>query len=85
MLLYGSKWKLNILLSVLEKINLLIENSDGESTGIKTFNLETGYNNLIEIYPDIFEPISEKYVDIQAMKTAQKKMKDFARKIIEDE
>lgn len=84
-LLYGTKWKLNILLSVLEKINLLIENSDGQSIGIKIFLRETHYENLIEIYPSIFRPTAEKKVDIQAMKSAQEELQNFAIKMIEDE
>ncbi len=84
-LLYGAKWKLNILLSILEKINLLIENSDGQSIGIKRFLQETHYDNLIEIYPNIFRSVAEKKVDIQAMKNTQEELQNFAIKMIEDE
>ncbi len=58
-LIYGDRWKLNILMNILEKINLFIENNTKEMIVFNRFVLDTAYVYLGDLNLDIYEPIME--------------------------
>jgi len=56
MLSYGLKWKINILLNILEKINNYIENTNKESDRYKRFSKDCKINLLDSLNLNITKP-----------------------------
>lgn len=79
-LAYGKQWKLNILLNVLEKINLEIEQN--EKMSHKTFQLEVMYHLLEGLDMELYSPIIDNKI---IAKDEMKKIALDLEKFIEKE
>ncbi len=85
-LIYGDKWKLNVLLNTLEKINLFIENTTSKSVVFKTFIRKTDYGYLEDVGIDIYRPdLNSNKVDLGEISKIRKDLKKYVERIIVDE
>lgn len=85
-LIYGDRWKLNILLNVLEKINLFIENNTKEPFLFKRFVIDTGYAYLDDLNLDIYEPIMEgNKISIDEIQKIRLDIENHIKKVVVDE
>lgn len=80
-LAYGKQWKLNILLNVLEKINLKIEQN--EKMPYKIFHLEAMYYLLEDLGMELYSPaVDNKIITKDEMKKVALDLEKFIEKEI---
>ncbi len=85
-LIYGDRWKLNILLNVLEKINLFIENNTKEIILFKRFVLDTAYAYLDDLNLDIYEHVIEgNKISINEIQKIRLDIENHIRRVVIDE
>ncbi len=85
-LTYGDKWKLNILLNVLEKVNLLIEKSTKNIISFTRFILDTDYIYLDDLNLDIYEPMKEgNKISIDEIQKIRLDIENHIKRVVIDE
>ncbi len=66
---YGNKWKLDILLNIIEKINYFINTSNEEDISYAEFENETGINYLHSFSFNYYKPkIEDDWTDLEEIK-----------------
>ncbi len=87
MLAYGRNWEMNILLNILEKLNIFIENNS-KALNISIFRRKSGLSTLNELNPDfykiLFEDINTKKIDILEMEKIRNKFKQYIQESVNE-
>ena len=82
-LIYGKKWKLNLMLNVLEKVNLFIEDVAQDKIFFEKFELETNYRLLSDVELPYYRPIIENgKIALEEIQKIALKINEYVSKVI---
>lgn len=82
-LMYGKKWKLNLMINVLEKVNLFIEDIAHDKILFEKFELETNYRLLSDMELPYYRPIIEKgKITLEEVRKIALKINEYVSKVI---
>jgi len=82
-LIYGEKWKLNILLNLLEKINLFVQSHSGDRVYFKRFSSDVGLD--IVGFMDIGKPeMQGKYTTLSEIKKISTTVEEEIKVVIDE-